>query len=263
MSGRTEVSDVTLQVIVCELDEDKCHGIKINPALPGQEDWYVGFGGVDECLFKCSRRAFEKGLVNNAFLHGHLAQSELRKECERARKVLWDDTQCVINLPALHQNQDCWCELTRLDHEDVAKGGVLRMPKTRKMIFEWQTLNSISEDDVYMIILFGTCRCPHHDVDLETKCPECEKRVCHLCLGADHKNGCATCEAKSMWKTRQEKRECDLCRRVFSYDRLVKRGIERTISFWCESVTDMFSYERYESYHTIGIDVFKTIKDQG
>ena len=71
----TTVFEVTLRVIIYEFEEDRYHQIRItkHSAVVGREDWYSDLVEIDHCLFHCSCRAFERGLIDNTFLDDHAA----------------------------------------------------------------------------------------------------------------------------------------------------------------------------------------------
>jgi hypothetical protein len=76
IESSTMASEVVLQVIIYEFEEDRCHQMSItkHSALIGQEDWYSDLVEIDHCLFHCSCRAFERGLIDNTFLDDHVAE---------------------------------------------------------------------------------------------------------------------------------------------------------------------------------------------
>jgi hypothetical protein len=106
----TASTETALQVIVYEFGEDKCHQITITKhhALIGQEDWYSNLVSIDHCLFDCSSRAFKRGMSEDPFSNNYAAQSKLRNGCERARKMLWDNTQHTMKLPLRYGASGFW-----------------------------------------------------------------------------------------------------------------------------------------------------------
>jgi len=72
-----------------------------------------------------------------------------------------------MKISSLYKDRDCLCDMVRLDFGNAEAEDHPDVPNIRKRISDWQSSEGILDNDVYMVILFGTYRCFWHGVELE------------------------------------------------------------------------------------------------
>ena len=82
----------------------------------------MGLTGVDNCMFECCLKDLSARISSNTVMRDFRARRRLFRQCEEARRNLFEGREYANDIVSLCQEQDYQCAVKRVDHTELREG---------------------------------------------------------------------------------------------------------------------------------------------